>query len=694
MRWLCAFAVMGCLLALGQGEKPLARETLAYYVSPTGSDENPGGADMPFASLHRARQQVRTLTMAGIMPKNGVRIVLREGTYALNAPFVFSGRDSGKADTPIEWVAEGNVTFSGGVELPLSAFNAVTDLAVWERLPGKARDFVCQVDLKAFGIDKIATMGDLTRGGAPFGEVFFRGKTMMLARWPNEGWARTGGIVEQGSQAGDAIQKDGVFEFDAQVIPAESWNVAKGVWLQGFWSQNWHDEIFRVKAVDMAKKTITVSSAGSLYGIGVKQSMNATARRFRVINCLEELDMEGEWYVDAKTCVLYCWLPKLSQEERATGCVVYSRMQEPVIQLNGCKYLKIKNICVANTLGGGILVRGEHNTLADCRVENTGDYGIDVEGRENTLRNCVVEQTGTYGISLNGGDLSKLERGGNIIDGCLVRRTGRWRLTYSPAVKLRGVGNIITHCEFADLPHSAVMYAGNEHEISFCDIHHACLETSDSGALYTTRNWGSWGNVLRHNYIHDIDGVDGWCMGVYLDDCDSGDTIVGNVFSKVENAVFIGGGRNNIVRNNIFIDCATALYMDERGRDRVKWNTGKTEGWDLEAKLKAVGYQRAPWSTKYPQLAKIMQDRPEWPLHNEASCNVVVGGAGFVMKASLRALIETKDNWFTEDESAADNVSWSRMDFILRNMQAIRGRIPSFEEIPFMEIGRRGANGR
>ena len=120
----------------------------------------------------------------------------------------------------------------------------------------------------------------------------------------------------------------------------------------------------------------------------------------------------------------------------------------------------------------------------------------------------------------------------------------------------------------------------------------------------------------------------------------------------------------------------------------MKWNTGDTDGWDLEAKLKAVGYQRAPWSKRYPQLAKIMQDRPEWPLHNEACYNVVAGGTGFVMKEALKPLLKTEDNWFTDEESAADNIDWARIDLSLRNLQAIRARIPAFEEIPLRQIGR------
>ncbi len=695
MRWFSVILVFACMFGRAADEKPLEREMLTYYVSNLGSDENPGGEDMPFASFHRAQLQIRTLLNAGAMPPGGVTIVLKEGTYALKTPLVFTKRDSvrdlsWRSDglvTSVNWTGEGEVKLIGGDEIPLTAFSAVTDQNVLNRLPEAARPFVQQVDLKAFEIKEFETMGDVTHGAAPFGEVFFRGKPMTLARWPNNGWATTTAIVDRGGKAGDAEAKDGIFEYDPQVVPAERWKVEEGVWLQGFWSHDWYDEIIRVKAVDKEKKAVELCSAQSRYGLGASQQTNAGHRRFRVLNCLEELDAEGEWFVDAKTGILYCWLPPLQKDELATGSIIYSRMREPLVQLNGCNHVTLNNLTIGYTLGGGILVRGDHNLVSQCRVENTGDYGIDLEGKTNLIMECVIRQTGTYGISMNGGDLKSLEESDNRIAYSLICETGRWQMAYSAGVKLQGVGNSLKNSELRDFPHYAVMYSGNNHGIAENEIYHACLETSEASALYTTRDWGSWGNILRHNYIHDISGLNGMGMGIYLDDCDSGDSIIGNVFTNVPTAVFIGGGRNNIVRNNIFINCSVALYMDDRGRENVKWNTDGTDDWDLEAKLKAVNYQQQPWSVRYPQLVGIMKDRPEWPLYNEASRNVIAGGAGFVMKEELKPLLKTEENWFTDEESDTNNIDWARIDLSLRGLQIIKARIPAFEEIPFQKIG-------
>ena len=41
--------------------------------------------------------------------------------------------------------------------------------------------------------------------------------------------------------------------------------------------------------------------------------------------------------------------------------------------------------------------------------------------------------------------------------------------------------------------------------------------------------------------------------------------VIGNVFNRVTRAIQIGGGRDNNVLNNIFIDCVPSLHIDARG---------------------------------------------------------------------------------------------------------------------------------
>ena len=63
----------------------------AYYVSPTGSDANPGTMSAPFQTLAKARDVVRTVSanMTG-----DIAVYLRGGNYPVTGAITFSPQDS------------------------------------------------------------------------------------------------------------------------------------------------------------------------------------------------------------------------------------------------------------------------------------------------------------------------------------------------------------------------------------------------------------------------------------------------------------------------------------------------------------------------------------------------------------------------------------------------------------------------
>jgi parallel beta-helix repeat protein len=50
--------------------------------------------------------------------------------------------------------------------------------------------------------------------------------------------------------------------------------------------------------------------------------------------------------------------------------------------------------------------------------------------------------------------------------------------------------------------------------------------------------------------------------GIYLDDMESGWTIEDNQFESIHMCMFIGGGRQNVVRGNTFINCTVPVDAD------------------------------------------------------------------------------------------------------------------------------------
>lgn len=114
------------------------------------------------------------------------------------------------------------------------------------------------------------------------------------------------------------------------------------------------------------------------------------------------------------------------------------------------------------------------------------------------------------------------------------------------------------------------------------------LDSGDVGAFYTWHDWTSRGNILRYNLVADAPQ----CNAFYIDDGDSGDTVVGNVVWRAHYGPFIGGGHDNIVKGNLVIDCPRGIHLDDRGVPR---------GYNLQhqrlvGQVRKVNHTSPPWS--------------------------------------------------------------------------------------------------
>jgi hypothetical protein len=103
---------------------PAAGPATQFFVSPLGSDGNEGSLAKPFATILRARNEIRKTP---ITKRGSVTVQLRAGTYYLAADggggtLEFTEQDSGPdASRPVRYAAYKDelVTISGGVSLPL-----------------------------------------------------------------------------------------------------------------------------------------------------------------------------------------------------------------------------------------------------------------------------------------------------------------------------------------------------------------------------------------------------------------------------------------------------------------------------------------------------------------------------------------------------------------------------------------------
>jgi len=576
-----------------------AAEPEKLYVAKDGNDAwsgkldepNDAGTDGPFATLARARQELRALKAAQKLPA-GATVLVREGTYFLDATFELGPEDSGSENAAIEYRSDDkeDVTLIGG--------KVVTGFKPY-------KDAIVQRDLNPLGLATV-----------PFKQLFFDRERQILARYPNRRpedirggeWTYVSFAPEKGS-----MKKFGYFG-DRPTRWAHPEDCQISIWP----NYNWWQTITDVAEIDRKNSIITLPK-DLPYSI-------EPGRRYFYQNLVEELDAPGEWYFDKRTGILYFMPPKPIE----SGEVIVPTI-DTVVKIKNASHITVRGFTIECCSGDAVVVEsGMKCLVAGNIVRNTGGYGIVINGgNDNGAVGNDVYATGRGGISVSGGDRKTLTPAGNYVVNNHIHHFANIYQTYETGVNISGGGNRIAHNLIHDAPHIAILLTGNEHVIEFNEIHHVCMEGSDNGGFYMGRDWTQWGNIIRFNKFHDIYGYglanpnkDGvyhydsphWAWGVYLDDCSSGTTVYGNVFYRVPLCgVMIGGGRDNLVENNIFVDCIPALHIDARW-DAYCWDV-------MQERLEAMNYKEPPYSTRYPELL-TMKD-PRCPAGNKFLRNVI-----------------------------------------------------------------------
>lgn len=562
----------------------LCTATADFHVAPAGSDSNPGTASSPFATLERARDAVRELKRQKGLPDGGVTVWLHGGDYLRTNTLELTVQDSGTASAPIVWRAATNEKprlLGGRV---LTGFRPVTDPAILNRLEAAARTNVLALDLRALGINEFGTMKSRGFGrstAASHVELFHAGRPMTLARWPNApeftliaGYPPAAGRDDD--HGGKMGELQGGFYYDGD--RPKRWRDPTDLWVHGYWAYDWANSYEKVALLDVEQRLVKTAPPHGNYGFRKGQ-------RFYFLNVLEELDQPGEWFLDRKSGVLYFWppgrggMPVVQQNNTSSSRdrvsvtppeTLLSLLEGPLVRFTDVSHVTIEGVVLEATRGNGVEMQGgSSNRIARCVIRNIGNSGVVVNGGTgHGVVGCDFLDTGDGGVSLAGGDRRTLSPAGHFVENCYFVRQGRWSKCYVPAVHLQGVGMRVSNNLIHEHPHCAILFGGNDHLIEFNEIHHIALETGDVGAIYTGRDYTFRGNKIRHNFIHHTGGVGMGSMGVYMDDCVSGTEVFGNVFYKVHWAMFIGGGRDHKVENNLFVDCDPAVRVDGRGLDR------------------------------------------------------------------------------------------------------------------------------
>ena len=622
-----------------------------FYVSTVGNDSWSGrllapnalGNDGPFATLEKARDAIRFLKESGPLPQGGVTVDIRGGIYLMNETFQLTEEDSGTKNASIIWRAyrKEKVYFTGGKTL--NGFGLVDDPAILKRIDKAGRGKIVKTDLESQGI---TNYGEIDRTTGRKMELFFNGKYMPIARYPNEGWLHIADVPQHGdeliNEGRDAWKIDGIprgrhyGRFTYAGDRPQRWADVNDIYIHGYWVYDWWEEMIKIKSIDMNSHEIYPQS-DSHYGY-------QKDARYYFLNILEELDSPGEWYLDRKEGILYFWPPLDINGSKISFPVLDSVM----ISLEQTSHVTIESIEFESGRAGAIKIAGgSNNKIAGCSFSNFGNDAVVIEGgTENGIISCDIYEVAAMGIDLSGGDRKTLTEAKNYATNNHIHSFARIFKTYRPGINFSGVGNIISHNLIHDAPHSGVMYSGNEHLFEFNEIYDVAKETGDVGAIYTVKDWTFCGNIIRYNYFHHIHGVGKFVhsKAVYLDLPVGGITLYGNIFYDLEHGFFTNSGRHIVIENNIFINCYPSVKIDVY-RAPDEFVPGGS--WRLIEKLDEVNYKNPPYSTRYPWLPKILSegDDPAMPYENVVIRNISYGGKWLDMSSELDfSTLTVKDN--------------------------------------------------
>ncbi len=274
------------------------------WVSPNGSDRNPGTKEAPLQTLHAALRQARELRrLHDPTIDGGIFVNMQGGIYPLAEMLLVRPEDSGTAESPtvIRAVAGENPVLSAGIPVR----NWTPSKGNISGLPAVARDKVWEAPLPYVG-----------NRPAEFRQMWVEGEKAVRAR----------------SAEPDNMERMVSFDMDGRRIriPAPdapaSWGTAPQLEMMAM--QRWAVAFLRVKAVEtlhgQARLTFHDPESRIEFEHPWPQPVIDGERgnsAFVLTNAIEFLDTPGEWYTDLKTEKIYYW-PRSGEDMRTASAIV------------------------------------------------------------------------------------------------------------------------------------------------------------------------------------------------------------------------------------------------------------------------------------------------------------------------------------------------------------------------------------
>ena len=675
----------------------------AVYVSVTGNDGDPGTKERPFRTVERARLEVRKIKEAG-MPGEGLTVYLRGGKYFFSEGLSLDSEDSGGPGSPVVYRSYPGETarLIGGRQV--SGFRPLTDSSELKKLPAEAKGKVWFADLKESGITDYGTL--LNRGGYCYNgepnpaamELFYEGKAMQLARWPNQGYERVAGFPKADGfdQHRKANYQKGTFCYPGD--RPQRWLEEKEIWLHGYWYFEYSKDHVKVAGIDPKNRSIKVLpdirwwEKYPLYAVPILDKAP-----FYAYNILMELDAPGEWYADRDTGRLYFYPPG----DIAKGETLVSTLDMPVIRMKNASNIVIFGLTIEAGRRNGIEMEGGTNNLvAGCLIRNTGQSAIIIEnGWNHEVAGCDMYGMGEGGVSLSGGDRKKLIPACHKVENNHIHDFNRFDGGYRHAVKVDGIGQRISRNVISGSPMQAIHFNANDNIIEFNELYDSPYEGREIGCMYVYgESWSlmNRGNIIRNNFFHHISyhsspNLTQGLNAIHLDAVNAGIVMEKNFFYRFP-AGISSTHPGNRIENNIFVDAGmvsiaqgdrTSLFQKNADPDEEPNYSSIS---NLANIMRSVNYKQPPWSHRYPQLTGLMAEQvTDWSKKRGSVIerNINKGGKFISYSRGTGRYTLDSNNMDSEEILFADE---SRMDFSLPDGDPVYG-LTGFEPLDMKNIG-------
>ena len=404
------------------------------YVAVDGSDANDGSKDSPFATIKKARDEIRNLKKQGALGSSGAVVYIRQGDYSILESIEFTAEDSGTENAPIVYrgYPDEKVNLVGGITIPKNKLKKTTDTQMLDKVINKEyKDKIYQVDLyNDLGIKEIPKMfypesygmttsqdNDKTIDKKYFDavlaaynmdvstnafEVFVDGEALNNARYPDKTYMtikkgistyyynkyRALGDEEAIKMLELVASKDRSQEtvfIPSDDAKAKEWanHDTSDVYIWWQARYGWADEGNKIFSINASTGAITCALP-TYYGPDITEG-----NPVYIYNFFDEIS-PGEFFIDRKTGILYMCLDKKPENLKD---VAMSILEKPMFDMKNVENIELSNIHMKQTRGECVFLTGCKNVVLDnCEISLTSVRKRNVYIDE-TSRNCGVKNS-------------------------------------------------------------------------------------------------------------------------------------------------------------------------------------------------------------------------------------------------------------------------------------------------------------